>query len=256
MKQKESEVAPKAESYSPDSLQALFSDAKVANSLREVSPTSFDVASDFWRAPFKSPHLTLRMKELILLAMHASATALNVDAIKRHVKRARAAGASKEDIVDVLVSIIGLANHALYFSVPILEEELGGKIGSNQDEGPADAKFEAAKQNFIKIRRFWNADRDALARLIPDYFTALMNLSTETWQRGSLSRKERELICIGIDCSVTHTYGPGLRIHIRNAIECGATRDEILEVFQIAALLGLEGYVMAGEALFAESEQT
>ena len=35
-----------------------------------------------------------------------------------------------------------------------------------------------------------------------------------------------------------------------NAIELGASREEILEVFQLAALMGLEGIVIAGEAMF------
>ncbi len=243
------------ESKQPDlgALEELFSDRSVAERVRNISPTSFAAASEFWRAPFESKHLTPRVKELVLLAMHASATALNAEAVKRHVERALMAGASKEDVIDVLISIIGLANHALYFSVPILEEEL--KAAGKEDASlPAvDANFEAAKQNFIKIRGFWNSDRDALARLMPDYFRALTNLSVESWQRGSLARKEREFICIGIDCSVTHTYGPGLRIHIRNAINCGATRDEILEIFQLAALMGVETYVMGAEALLGHT---
>jgi len=235
-------------------LEEIFDDPTVVEHVRKVSPTSYDAVSQFWRAPFNAKHLSPRMKELILLAIHASASALNLQPIKRHVDRALAAGASKEDIVDVLISIIGLANHALYFSVPILEEEMktAGREGASLP--PEDAKFEAAKQDFIAIRGFWNSDRDALARLIPEYFTALTNLSVESWKRGSLGRKEREFICIGIDCAVTHTYGPGLRIHIRNALKCGATRDEILEIFQLAALMGVESYVMGAEAMFPRDD--
>ena len=115
--------------------------------------------------------------------------------------------------------------------------------------------FEAAKQRFIEIRGFWNDDRDAVARQMPDYFASLTDLSTESWARGPLTRKEREFICIAIDCTVTHTYGPGLRIHIRNAIREGASRAEILAIFQLAALMGLEGYVIAAEAMFDEESR-
>jgi alkylhydroperoxidase/carboxymuconolactone decarboxylase family protein YurZ len=233
-------------------LEELFNDPGVIERVRAVSPTSFDAVAQFWRAPFVARHLSPRMKELILLAMHASASALNREQIERHVDRALAAGASNEDMVDVLVSIIGLANHALYFSVPILEEEMKAAGREEASLRPADAKFEAARQDFIAIRGFWNSDRDALARLIPEYFTALTNLSVESWKRGSLTRKEREFICIGIDCAVTHQYGPGLRIHIRNALKCGATREELLEIFQLAALMGVESYVMGVEAMFGE----
>jgi alkylhydroperoxidase/carboxymuconolactone decarboxylase family protein YurZ len=245
--------SPKEKAPDLTSFEALFSSAEVARAMRAVSPTSFDVATEFWRVPMAAKHLTPRMKELIYFAMHASASALNVDALRRQVDRVLAAGATRQDIVDVLVSIVGLANHALYASVPVLEEEwrAAGKV----EPAPLDyeEKLEAAKKRFVAIRGFWNSDRDSVARQMPDYFAALSDMSTESWHRGTLTRKEREFICIGIDCTVTHTYPPGLRIHIRNAIREGATKGEILEIFQLAALMGLEGYVLAAEAMFGSS---
>ncbi len=234
------------------SLDALFGNATIAKQVQEVSPSSYQTVSDFWRAPLAAPNLTPRMKELILLAMHASAAALNASQVRRHVPRALAAGASKEDIIDVLVTVIGLANHPLYASVPILEEEMKA-MGMAGDVASAwTPKLEAAKQKFIEIRGFWNPDRDPVARLVPEYFAALTDLSTESWKNGTLSRKEREFICIGIDCSVAHTYEPGLRIHIRNALKAGAAQSEILEIFTLAALMGVETYVMGAEAIFLE----
>ena len=56
--------------------------------------------------------------------MHATPTAVNEEALCRHVERARSAGATDADIADVLFTISAVANHALYFSVPLLEEEL------------------------------------------------------------------------------------------------------------------------------------
>ena len=45
-------------------------------------------------------------------------------------------------------------------------------------------------------------------------------------------------------------YEPGLVIHIRHALKHGAIRAEILEVFHLAALTGLEGYIRGAEAMF------
>ena len=112
------------------------------------------------------------------------------------------------------------------------------------------ADYEAIKSDFLSARGFWNADRERFARLMPRYFVALNAMSTESWKNGALSRKEREFICIAIDCTVTHNYEPGLRLHIRNALKCGATREEILQIFQLAALVGVEGYVLGAEMLF------
>lgn len=237
--------------FDPADFDALFSSPAVAARMRAVSPTSHAAAAQFWAAPMSGTHLTPRQRELIYFAMHAAASALNVDALRRQQARVLAAGGTEADIVDVLISIVGLANHALYASVPALEDEWR-KAGKPEPDLPAeDPVFTAAKQRFIDIRGFWNSDRDAVARQMPAYFAALTTMSTESWYRGSLTRKEREFVCIGIDCTVTHSYEPGLRIHIRNAIREGATKGEILEVFQLAALMGLEGYVLAAEAMAA-----
>ena len=234
------------------SFDQLFSSPAVIERLKDVSETSYDVSAQFWRAPMVGKHLTPRMKELIYFAMHASAAALNVEAMRRQCKRVIAAGGTEQDIVDVLIAIVGLANHALYSSVPVLEEEWKA-AGKPEEVVPEDdSALQEAKKRFIEIRGFWNSDRDSVARQMPDYFAALSNMSTEAWYRGSLTRKEREFICIGIDCTVAHSYTPGLRIHIKNAISEGATKGEILEIFQLAALMGLEGYVLTAEAMFGE----
>jgi len=231
-------------------LDSAFANSSVPDRLRELTATSFAAAAHFWESAFKGAHLSTRMRELILLALHASATSINAEAIRRHVERSRTAGASEEDVLDVLISIVGLANHALYSAVPILLKELSEAGLEEQAKMPTPrADVEAMKEDFIKTRGFWNEDRDALARLMPDYFLALSELSAEPWKNGALIPKEREFIYIAIDCSVTHMYGPGLALHIRNALKHGASRDEILEVFQLAALMGLEGYVLGADAL-------
>lgn len=236
------------------SFDEVFSSHSVAQAIAAVSRPMHDAARGFWRVPFVSPHLNPRMKELILFAMHASAPALNATAIDRQVKRVLAAGGTKSDMLDVLTTITGLANHALYACVPVLLEEMSGEAGVNDQSAEALEKLERAKQHFIDIRGFWNSDRDPISKAMPEYFSALTNISVASWEFGALSRKEREFVCIGIDCTVAHTYLPGLRIHIRNAIREGATRDEILEIFQLAAMMGLEGYVMACESIFTDEK--
>jgi alkylhydroperoxidase/carboxymuconolactone decarboxylase family protein YurZ len=233
-------------------LDSVFADSVVPNRLREITATSYATAAQFWQAAFDCKLLSSPLKELILLALHASATSINAEAIKRHVERARTAGASEEDVLDVLLSIVGVGNHALYFAVPVLMNELEAAGRDEEVQTPAlRPDVDAIKQDFIKTRGFWNEEREFLARLMPQYFRALSELSMEPWKNGVLSPKEREFVYIAIDCSVTHMYGPGLALHIRNALRHGATRDEILEVFHLAALMGMEGYILGADALLA-----
>jgi alkylhydroperoxidase/carboxymuconolactone decarboxylase family protein YurZ len=234
-----------------DSLDAAISDRVDVGALRAASPSTHDTASEFWRVPVGESTLSPRVTELVLVGMHASVTTLNVDATERHIKRALEAGATKEEVLDVLMTIVGVANHALYFSVPVLEEEL--RAAGHSDDSPSladDDEFATTKAEFIATRGFWNPDRERLARLMPQYFAAINDVATDSWKNGPLSGKERELVCIGVDCTVNHNYEPGLRRHIRNALGYGATRDEILAVFQLAGLVGLETYILGARTLF------
>ncbi|MGE8163763.1 carboxymuconolactone decarboxylase family protein [Paraburkholderia sp. NPDC080076] len=236
-------------------LDSVFVDSAVPNRLREIAATSFSTAAQFWQAAFDGKLLSPRLKELILLALHASATSINAHAIKRHVERARTGGASEEEILEVLLSIVGVGNHALYFAVPVLMKELAAAGRDEEAKTPTlRPDVHAIKQDFMETRGFWNEERDLLAGLMPDYFRALSELSMEPWKNGVLTPKEREFVYIAIDCSVTHMYGPGLGIHIRNALKHGATRDEILEVFHLAALMGMEGYILGADALLTNAQ--
>lgn len=210
----------------------------------------FDAVDGFWSAVYASPYLTVRMKELVMVALHGSSSSLNKDALFRHVKRALAAGASETDIMDVLTTIIPLANHPLYIGIPVLQDEL--RKAGKADEAeipPMRPDVLAIKENFVSKRGYWTAMRDTIGSLMPEYFTGFINACMAPWESGSLTPAERELMYIAIDASITHTYEPGMRMHIQNALRYGATKDQIMEVFQLAALLGTEGYVLGLNAL-------
>jgi alkylhydroperoxidase/carboxymuconolactone decarboxylase family protein YurZ len=215
----------------------------------------FDAVDGFWASVYASPHLTLRMKELVMVALHGSSSSLNKDALGRHIQRALAAGASETDVLDVLTTIIPLANHPLYIGIPVLQDELR-KAGRDAEAvvPPMGAEAQAVKDDFVSRRGYWTAMRDTIGALMPTYFKGFIAACMEPWETGSLTSAERELMYIAIDTSITHTYEPGMRMHIQNALRYGATPDQIMEVFQLAALLGTEGYVLGLQALAGGSE--
>jgi alkylhydroperoxidase/carboxymuconolactone decarboxylase family protein YurZ len=49
----------------------------------------------------------------------------------------------------------------------------------------------------------------------------------------------KELVYCAFDTAATHLYVPGLKLHIKNALGYGATPHQIMEVMEIATLLGL-----------------
>lgn len=71
------------------------------------------------------------------------------------------------------------------------------------------------------------------------FFQRFLGYSSYPFRKGPLSRKMKELILIAIDATPTHLYEPGLRMHMRDALRHGATREEILEVLELASLVGI-----------------
>lgn len=104
---------------------------------------------------------------------------------------------------------------------------------------PAGERKQQIKEAFIANRGYWSRGWDPLLEIAPDYFEAYEKLSSAPWKNGTLPPKVKEFIYIAIDSSTTHMYEPGLRVHIRNALRHGATRDEIMEVYQLTSVLGI-----------------
>lgn len=233
----------------------LWGDPGIAQRIKREYPRVYDTLDDVARAGLAPGHLTQRMCELILLAMHASAASLDETAILRHINRARVAGASDADVVDVLMTIAGVATHAIYATAPILLEELGARGLEPEVADPSDlGAYEDTKAAFLDARDgFWNPGRDIVASVMPRLARALIAQGMESWKTGTLSTKEREFVCIAIDATITHTYEAGLRLHVRRAIDAGASADELIEVVQLAALLGFEGLVLGAQAIATRS---
>ncbi|WP_161316059.1 carboxymuconolactone decarboxylase family protein [Sneathiella litorea] len=249
--EKSENAMPKGETLD---LNNAIGDPVIVEKLREKAPSNHGAAEAFWQSAMDAPLLSPRLKELVLLGVHASASSVNETAMKRHIRRACSAGASEEDVIDVLISIVGQANHALYFSGSILVDELQSHSASDDVLPDMREDMAVIKKEFLEKRGFWHSDRETLARLMPDYFIAQSTLSVAPWQSRSLTPRERELIFIAIDSSASHNYEAGLRLHIRNALKAGAHRDEIIEVMHLVALMGLEGYLIGVTELLGKGD--
>lgn len=119
-----------------------------------------------------------------------------------------------------------------------------------------DERRRALREDFLDARGHWSPFWEAMLELDPDFFEAYVAFSAVPWKTGTLEPKEKELVYIAIDASTTHLYEPGLRQHIRGALGHGATREEIMEVFELTSVLGIHtctlGVPVLTEILAAE----
>ena len=108
------------------------------------------------------------------------------------------------------------------------------------------------RDDFIEARGYWNDFWDGLLRLDPDFFQAYIAFSSVPWKKGPLEPKMKELIYIAIDAATTHLYEPGLRQHMRNALNYGATKEEIMEVLELVSVLGIHACTLGVPVLIEE----
>ncbi|MCC7347454.1 MAG: carboxymuconolactone decarboxylase family protein [Variibacter sp.] len=224
--------------------------------LLTLSPDFFEAYLNFSSIPWKSGPLAPKIKELIYIAIDASTTHLYEPGLRIHIKNALKYGASKEEIMEVLQLTSVLGMHTCTMGVPLLVDELkqGGK-GGDVEESLKDPKRQQLKAEFMQNRGYWNEFWDSLLALDPAFFQAYLRFSSIPWQSGPLEPKVKEFIYIAIDAATTHLYEPGLRIHYKNALKYGATKEELMEVLQLTSVLGMHTCTMGVPVLVDELRQ-
>jgi alkylhydroperoxidase/carboxymuconolactone decarboxylase family protein YurZ len=233
--------------------------------LLDVDPAFFAAQLELAARALTSQSLTPKVKQLILVALHSSIGNIEPKALRTYIRRAFACGASDGEIVEVfeLVSLIGI--HAATTALPMLlqfAESMAIPTPSSSDAAQVAPTEEIArnharlKEDFIKDRHYWSPEWDDVIRADADFFEDYLNLCRVPWTAKHLDLKTKELVDIAIDASAGHLYIEGLRTHMRNAIDCGASYDEIMEVVQLASTIGMQTFTVGMSILLEEQRGT
>ena len=99
----------------------------------------------------------------------------------------------------------------------------------------------------------WNPNWDPFYALDSDWTEKFIAMGVAPMRSGVLDAKTMEFLAIAVDASCTHMYAPGVRRHIRKALELGATRQEIAAVLQGVSILGIHSMNMAAPMLLEEA---
>jgi len=220
-------------------------------SILELDPEFLKAYTDFSAVPWRKNHLPDKIKEFIYIAVDANATHMYLPGVRQHIKAALKLGATPQEIMEVLELAATLGIHAMNIGVPILVEVLEEK-GLRTGPAPLDDYQEQVKAEFTKTRGYWHSFWDEMLELDPELFASYTDFSSVPWRTGTLEPKVKEFIYIAFDTAATHLYVKGLKLHIENAVGYGATPQEILEVMEIASVLGIHAVTAAAPILLEE----
>ena len=98
----------------------------------------------------------------------------------------------------------------------------------------------------------WNPDWEPFATLDPLWTEKFIAMGITPMVSGVLDAKTVEFLAIAVDASCTHMYAPGVRRHIRAALELGATKEEIAAVLQCVSVLGIHTMSLGAPILLEE----
>jgi alkylhydroperoxidase/carboxymuconolactone decarboxylase family protein YurZ len=218
--------------------------------LLDLNPRMFAVHAGLVGVADRQGVLPEKIRHLVHLAVAAAATHLYGPGTERHVRGALRAGATEQEVAEVLQLTGTLGIHAHNVGGPILEKVLRETGHLPEDPGPLTGRQQRLMDTFVARRGFWHEDFEQLLRLDPDLFEAYCEYSGLPWTDGALEPKVKEFIYIAFDVAATHLHRPGIEQHFRNALRHGAAPDELLAVLQIASTLGTHG-VLEGALIMA-----
>ncbi|TCO28046.1 alkylhydroperoxidase/carboxymuconolactone decarboxylase family protein YurZ [Kribbella steppae] len=194
--------------------------------------------------PQRKGHLDPKTRELVYLAVDAAATHLYSPGVRRHIRQALELGATPGEIVEVIELTTTVGIHAMNIGVPLLAELLRER-GLRDGPGELDEYQSGLKARFVANRGYWHEFWDEILELDPELFEAYTDFSSVSWRHGCLEPKVKEFIYTAFDCASTHLYVKGWKAHMDNALGYGATVGELLEVMEIASVMGMQSALQA-----------
>ena len=207
--------------------------------LLALSPDFFEAYLDFSSVPWMHGTLPRKVKEFIYIAVDAATTHLYAPGTRTHMRRALAEGATLAEILEVLQVTSLLGAHTLAVGIPILVDETRAFPPSEDAPSLPQAERERIKDAFVGAVGEWDETCESLLRLAPAFFDAYVRFVAFPWSGSSLDLRVKELIAIAVNASTTHLHEAGMRFHMRRALRMGVPVGEIVEVLQLASVLGI-----------------
>jgi alkylhydroperoxidase/carboxymuconolactone decarboxylase family protein YurZ len=95
------------------------------------------------------------------------------------------------------------------------------------------------KDEFIAVRGTWSTAWQEILELDAEFLRAYLDWSAVPLRKRQLEPKVREFIFIAADAAATHLYEPGIRQHVKAALDLGASAAEVMEVLELTSTLGI-----------------
>jgi alkylhydroperoxidase/carboxymuconolactone decarboxylase family protein YurZ len=212
--------------------------------LLEHCPEFLAADLDFQDGPAREGHLEPKVREFIYIAIDGAVSHLYASGLRRHIEDALRAGATKEEVLQVIMlatAAEGQLPNAKGHAILLEEMSAAAPVLT-----PAQQKRKDAS---IARTGTWPEAGDAVLSTSPKFAEGFLGYGEVAWTAGPLPGKVKAFIGLAVCASPSLLYEPGMRRHIRLALDHGATREEISEVLALASAIAVHTCTYAVPAL-------
>lgn len=194
--------------------------------------------------PWSSEVLPQKFVELIGVALNAGTISLNPEGMRRHIRAALQAGATREQVLLVLKMASVMSFDACMLAAPIVLQE--ASVGELDAAGLGRAKRHNSQEEAtpaiekMKALGRWNVDWDPVYDLAPVWTEQFMATAISIQSSDVLPAKDIQLLALAFQAPYVNIYTPSTRRHVKNALRAGATVEEIVEVLKLCVIQGVE----------------
>lgn len=100
--------------------------------LEALDPEFLEAYLAFRNIPHRKGPLPQKTKELIMIAINAATTHLYAPGVRRHMQNAIRAGATREEVLEVIQLTTVMGIHSCNLAVPMIAEEFARAEGESQ----------------------------------------------------------------------------------------------------------------------------
>lgn len=195
--------------------------------------------------PARTGPLTLRMVELVYVALDASSSHLYEAGLRTHMARALEAGASEADIFDVLhlVTVQGVSRVA----------QTAELLAQTAPEGALHDLSERTSQRLETARQRHGLSLHALATLDPGYTEVLLDWLEGGFTGSGLTQSEQLLVQLALQACFTAFDADAVRHLVSQGMAQGLTIPQMLQVTQMGAHLAVHGTAL-GASVYGQMQ--
>lgn len=188
---------------------------KNLSKLKELAPEQLRAFSEFNTAVMTEGALSKKEKEIIAVAIaHVTECPYCIDS---HTHRAKAEGASLEELVEAVFVVTGVeaggvVTHSTHFQ-------------NAMDPEADDSLYRRSNlKNLVKLNKF-----------APEGFRRYSAFSRTALKDGKLSGKFKEIIAVAVAHATQCPYC--IDVHTKNAVKLGSTNEELGEAVMVTSAL-------------------